>query len=119
MQRNIMAIDLLRALRKGPELIAALDAELAPARGANPHFDRFIATLPARLDDAAADESAARRLAQDVALAVQGALLRQHAPDFVFEAFCVSRLGGDWGHAFGALPSTCGFDRIIERAMPA
>ena len=116
---NIMAIDLLRALRKGPEVLAALDAELAPAKGANPHFDRFIATLPARLDDAAAEESAARRLAQDVALAVQGALLRQHAPDFVFEAFCVSRLGGDWGHAFGALPSTCDFDRIIERAMPA
>ena len=116
---NIMALDLLRALRKGAAVLDALDAELAPARGANPHFDRFIATLPARLDDAAADESAARRLAQDVALAVQGALLRQHAPDFVFEAFCVSRLGGDWGHAFGALPSTCDFDRIIERAMPA
>ena len=116
---NIMAIDLLRALRKGPEVIAALDAELAPARGANPHFDRFVATLTGRLDDASAEESAARRLAQDVALSVQAALLQQHAPDFVFEAFCTSRLAGNWGYAFGTLPAACDFDRIIDRAMPS
>ncbi len=115
---NIMALDLLRALRQGPEVSAALDAELAPAKGANPHFDRFIARLPQRLEDAAAQESSARRLAQDVALAVQAALLKQHAPDFVFDAFCASRLAGDWGYAFGTLPASCDVERIIERAMP-
>jgi putative acyl-CoA dehydrogenase len=53
-----------------------------------------------------------------VALAVQAALLRRHAPDFVFEAFCVSRLAGDWGHAFGTLPARVDLDSIIRRAMP-
>jgi len=117
---NIMALDLLRALRhggKGGTIAEALAAELATARGANPVFDRFAARLPERFD-AAVDESEGRRLAQDIALAVQASLLRRHAPDFVFEAFCASRLGGDWGQAFGTLPSRCDVDSIIARAMP-
>ncbi|WP_372524958.1 isovaleryl-CoA dehydrogenase [Piscinibacter sp.] len=114
---NIMALDLLRALRKGSDIADALAAELAPARGANAAFDRFASALPQRIDEATA-ETDARRLAQDVALAVQAALLRQHAPEAVFEAFCRSRLGGDWGQAFGTLPSATDFDSIIERAMP-
>jgi len=114
---NIMALDLLRALRKGGAIAEALVAELTPARGANAAFDRFAAALPGRIDEASA-ETDARRLAQDVALAVQAALLRQHAPDFVFDAFCRSRLAGDWGQAFGTLPSNVDFDAIVARAMP-
>lgn len=123
---NIMALDLLRALRKRDDkrsdALQALDAELAPARGANPAFDRFERALFARFADAAdggGDESGARRLAQDVALAAQAALLRQHAPDFVFDAFCASRLGGAGPQVFGTLPSATAFDSIIRRAMPA
>jgi putative acyl-CoA dehydrogenase len=114
---NIMALDLLRALRKGGEITDALIEELAPARGSNAAFDRFAAALPQRIDDTSA-ETDARRLAQDVALAVQAALLHQHASDFVFDAFCRSRLAGDWGQAFGTLPSNVDFDSIIARAMP-
>ena len=117
---NIMALDLLRALRGGSKagsVAEALVAELAPARGANAAFDRFAEALPARIDGAV-DETEARRLAQDVALAVQASLLRRHAPDFVFDAFCRSRLGGDGGRAFGMLPGTVAFDALIARAMP-
>jgi putative acyl-CoA dehydrogenase len=49
---------------------------------------------------------------------VQAALLRRHAPDFVFDAFCRSRLGGDWGQAFGTLSSAAPMDELIARAMP-
>ncbi len=114
---NIMALDLLRALRKSSEVAEALAAELAPARGAHPAFERFAGALPGRIA-AATHESAARRLAQDVALAVQAALLRQHAPPCVFDAFCASRLGGDWGQAFGTLGVETDFTAIIARAMP-
>ncbi|RQP23708.1 isovaleryl-CoA dehydrogenase [Piscinibacter terrae] len=113
---NIMALDLLRAVRKG-DMAAALAAELAPARGANAAFDRFADALPARIEDASS-ESDARRLAQDVALAVQAALLRQHSTPEVTDAFCRSRLAGDWGFAFGTLPSVVDFESIIRRAMP-
>jgi putative acyl-CoA dehydrogenase len=115
---NIMALDLLRALRKGCDIADALAGELAPARGAHPSFDRHADGLLAGMADAA-NESDARRLAQDVALAVQAALLRRHAPDFVFDAFCASRLGGDWGQAFGTLSAGTDFDGLVARAMPA
>ena len=114
---NIMALDLLRALRQGEAIVDALTTELAPARGASAVFDRFSAALLQRVADAP-EEANARRLAQDVALAVQAALLHQHAPGFVFDAFCASRLAGDWGQAFGTLPSGCDVDAIVRRATP-
>jgi putative acyl-CoA dehydrogenase len=112
---NIMAIDLLRALRKA-DAASALSKELAPAKGAHRALDQLAATLPARIDDAT--EVEARRLAQDVALAVQASLLYQTAPEAVFAAFCESRLSGDWGQAFGTLGAQTDFDTIIQRAMP-
>jgi putative acyl-CoA dehydrogenase len=113
---NIMALDLLRALRKG-DGAAALAHELAPAKGAHAALDRLIAALPTRVEEMAT-EMEARRLAQDVALAVQATLLHQSAPSSVFSAFCESRLAGDWGQAFGTLSATTDFDAIIARAMP-
>lgn len=114
---NIMALDLLRALREGSDMTAALAEELSPARGASTEFDRFVAVLMPRVATVV-DPADARRLAQDVALAVQAALLRQHASDAVFGAFCRSRLGGDWGQVFGTLGADTDFDSIIARAMP-
>lgn len=113
---NIMALDLLRGLRKG-DAVAALAKELAPARGQHAALDRLADALPARIE-AMASEAEARRLAQDVALAVQAALLVQTAPPAIAGAFCASRLGGDWGNAFGTLAAGTDFDSIIQRAQP-
>ncbi|MEO8012951.1 MAG: acyl-CoA dehydrogenase family protein, partial [Polaromonas sp.] len=113
---NIMALDLLRALRK-PDAVAALVQELLAAKGAHPALDRLAAALPARLEDLAS-EWQARRLAQDVALALQAALLWRSAPAAVADAFCDSRLAGHWGQTFGTLASGTDFDSIIDRAMP-
>ena len=114
---NIMALDLLRGLRKG-DAAAALAQELAPARGQHAALDRLVDALPTRVE-AMASEAEARRLAQDVALAVQAGLLVRHAPASVHDAFVASRIGGDWGHAFGTLGAGCDFDSIIARARPA
>jgi putative acyl-CoA dehydrogenase len=113
---NIMALDLLRALRKA-DAAAALAQELAPAQGAHPALDRLAASLPTRVEEMAT-EIEARRLAQDVALAVQAALLFQAAPTPVFAAFCDSRLAGNWGQAFGTLAAGTDFDAILRRAAP-
>ena len=122
---NIMALDLLRALRKADAGVA-LTKELAPANGAHPALDRLVAALPDRVEQMAT-EVQARRLAQDVALAVQAALLHQSAPVAVFSAFCESRLAGwmpnaplgsAWGPVFGTLGAQADFDIIIARAMP-
>ncbi|WP_395055416.1 isovaleryl-CoA dehydrogenase [Polaromonas sp.] len=113
---NIMALDLLRALRKG-DAAAALAHELAPAKGAHEALDRLAAALPSRVEEMAT-EMEARRLAQDVALAVQAALLYQTAPAAVFGAFCDSRLAGNWGQVFGTLGAGIDVDALLQRAMP-
>jgi putative acyl-CoA dehydrogenase len=113
---NIMALDLLRALRKA-DAAAALAHELAPAKGMHPALDHLAASLPTRVE-LMATEMEARRLAQDVALAVQAALLAQTAPSAVFGAFCDSRLAGHWGHSFGSLGAGTDFNAIIQRAQP-
>ena len=113
---NIMALDLLRALRKA-DAAAALAHELAPAKGMHPALDHLAASLPTRVE-LMATEIEARRLAQDVALAVQAALLAQTAPPAVFGAFCESRLAGHWGHSFGSLGAGTDFTAIIARAQP-
>lgn len=113
---NIMALDLLRGLRTG-DAIAALERELRLARGTDVSFDRLADALPPRIESVAT-ETEARRLAQDVAHAVQASLLLQTAPQAVWTAFCASRLAGDWGHAFGTLSASTDFDAIIARARP-
>lgn len=113
---NIMALDFLRALRKA-DAAAALAQELALAKGAHSALDRMMAALPARVEEMAT-EAEARRLAQDVALTLQAALLVQTAPSAVYSAFCDSRLAGNWGHTFGTLGAGTDFSAIIARAAP-
>lgn len=114
---NIMALDVLRALRKA-DAIQALATELAPARGADPALDRLIDALPTRMDQLAADESQARLLAQDIALAVQAGLLWRSAPEEVAAAFSASRIAGQGGQTFGTLGPSTAFAVLLARAMP-
>jgi putative acyl-CoA dehydrogenase len=116
---NVMCLDVLRALRKAPDVIAAVAAELDAAAGRHRAYDAFCAGLKDRLADAAEHEGAARRLTQDLALALQASLLARHSPPDVFESFVRSRLGADWSGAFGTLAPQLPFDALIERALPA
>ncbi|MFN9763988.1 MAG: acyl-CoA dehydrogenase family protein [Pseudomonadota bacterium] len=112
---NIMALDLLRALR-GADVAAALEHELAPARGAHPALDTAIARVLHGAGGGVA-EAQARSLARDVALALQAALLQRQAPAAVFDAFCASRLQGA-ADVFGLLDEGADLDVIVERARP-
>ncbi len=116
---NIMALDLLRAFRSD-DAAAALMQELSPASGEHPALQRFVAGLPSRIESLTGETAMlqARRLAQDLALAVQTSLLCQSAPATVHSAFCESRLGAQWGQTFGTLGAGVDYDSIIARAMP-
>lgn len=111
---NIMALDLLRALRGGP-VADALAHEVAPARGAHPAFDAALARVLHGLDSVT-QETEARGLARDTALVIQAALLRQHAPDAVFGAFCAARLQ-QASDVFGTLPAGSDLDALVARAQ--
>ena len=49
----------------------------------------------------------------------RASLLVRFGDEAVADAFCASRLAGDWGHAFGTLPAGTDFDRIITRHAAA
>ena len=115
---NVMCLDVLRAIARQPRALEAFDAELAPADGRSAVFDRFVAWLKQDWQDSAGSEGQARRFVQDMALALQGALLLRFSPEPLAQAFCASRLAGDWGYSFGTLPANSGLDAIIERAWP-
>ncbi|MGV9789123.1 DNA alkylation response protein [Streptomyces sp. NPDC003435] len=114
---NVNALDVLRALGREPGSAESLFGELALARGSNAHLDTTVASLKREL--AAADQLSARRVVERMALALQASLLVRHAPPEVADAFCATRLGGDWGHAFGTLPPGTDLDTILDRALPA
>ena len=51
-------------------------------------------------------------------LALQAALLVQHAPAIIADAFCASRLAGRGHYNYGALPRGVDCQAIIARATP-
>ena len=116
---NVMCLDLLRAFGKTPAAREALAAELALAGKASGPLNAYAARLLADIDQAHGDEFGARRLAERVVIAVQGALLVRHAPAFVAEAFIASRIAVDVGGAFGRLGPGVDCKAILERALAA
>ncbi|CAM5683025.1 DNA alkylation response protein [Streptomyces canus] len=113
---NVNALDVLRALRRAPDTAQALFGELALARGADARLDAAVARLKDLL--ATTSEAGARRLVEHMALTLQASLLVRHAPSAVADAFCATRLGGDWGHAFGTLPDAADVGAVLDRALP-
>lgn len=114
---KVDALDVLRALTRDPGTMEALYAELALARGADARLD----TAAARLKDAVreADRTGARRLVERMSLVLQVSLPVRHAPAAIADAFRVTRLDGDRGHAFGTLPGSVDLDAILRRGLPA
>ncbi len=113
---NVICLDVVRALGRGPGCAEALFAELDRARGADRRYDGFAAALKDDLKALAADEARARELSERIALAVQAGLLLRHAPGFVADAFCASRLSGGGGRQYGVLPPGLPLRAIVARA---
>jgi putative acyl-CoA dehydrogenase len=114
---NVSALDTLRAMATRPECVDVLFDELSVAAGQDTRLDAHVATLRAALDDVETIQYRARRVAEDISLALQGMLLVRHGHPAVAEAFLASRLGGQWGSAFGTLPTGLDLAPILERAM--
>ena len=120
---NVMALDVLRSMRKDPASLEALVGECLLAAGADRHLDRHLDRVRARCAAALAAggpaELDARRTVEDLALALQASLLVRHAPAAIADAFCAARLQSDRGRAYGTLPAGVRTRAILERALPA
>ena len=114
---NVICLDVLRAMRRDPDSLEALRAEVALAAGADARLDAAAAVLDAELADPDHCDLRARRIVERMALVLQGSLLVRHSPAPVADAFCASRLAGDWGGAFGTLPTGLDLPAIIARAQ--
>ncbi|HYO18475.1 MAG TPA: acyl-CoA dehydrogenase family protein [Dermatophilaceae bacterium] len=123
---NVVALDVLRALTREPDAVAAFTAELDLARGADPRLDTAITAAESAMQAAAASsdpstaQSGARVLVEQLATTLQACLLTRFAPAYLSEAFVASRLGEAHGHTFGTLPSDlvgASADRVIERSF--
>ncbi|GHG48461.1 isovaleryl-CoA dehydrogenase [Streptomyces griseocarneus] len=116
---NVAALDVLRVLAKEPAALEAYFAEVGLAAGADPRLDAAAARLRdllGTLADPHHAQLAARRVAEQLTLVLQGSLLVRHGTPAVADAFCASRLGGDWGHAFGTLPGGTDLGAVLDRA---
>ena len=96
---NVIALDVLRAIRREPESLEAflgeLDEDLRPEVGRP-------------------DEADARAVVERLALALQGTLLRRHGHPAVADAFLARR-----GGAYGTLPRGLDLGAIVERHTPS
>ncbi|WP_251877113.1 isovaleryl-CoA dehydrogenase [Achromobacter sp. Marseille-Q4954] len=115
---NVMALDVLRALQREAGALPALEREFAQAAGQYQDFDDALARWRTLLADGAQAEFQARRIAAGLARLWQAALLIQHAPAPVAQAFVASRLIAGGG-VFGELAAGADAQAILARAWPA
>jgi putative acyl-CoA dehydrogenase len=115
---NVICLDVLRAIARQPESLDAFRAELAEAVGVDARYDAWVHRVDTELGDMDNIERRARSVVETLALALQGSLLLRFGHPAVADAFCASRLGRDWGAAFGTLPAGVDTGTIVERARP-
>ena len=91
--------------RKGPSLVKP------------PGVKSFFAARGAAKKDLTPSEWGARAFVEDLAVALQAAVLLRSAPSAVADAFCAGRLGPDRHRAFGTLPRGVDAEAIVARAL--
>lgn len=111
---NVNCLDVLRSLAKDQQATEHIAQWLAPVRHANSYLDAATTQILHDLQHIEDLEWSARHFVERLALVMQGALLQQHAPPELADAFCATRLGQQWGYAFGTLPSNVDAKAILQ-----
>lgn len=114
---NVSALDTLRAMATRPECVEVLFAELAESAGADPRLGAHVERLRHDLADLDTIAQRARKVAEDICLALQGSLLVRHGHPAVAEAFLTTRVDRQWGGAYGTMPAGLDLAPILERAL--
>ncbi|MDX6595314.1 MAG: putative acyl-CoA dehydrogenase [Solirubrobacterales bacterium] len=113
---NVQCLDVLRAMIKSPASLEAFFAEVEEGAVGEPRLASYASSLRDEIPgEIGTIELRARRVVEKMALALQASLLVRYGDEAVADAFCSSRLSGDWGQAFGTLPAGTDFGRIIAR----
>ena len=114
---NVICLDVLRAMMKEPESVAAFIDELEAARGQNKVLDAQIDAIKNRVVQPPAERDA-RHLVEQLALALQASILLRHGHAAVADAFCATRLSDRQGFVYGGSGIHFDVDAVLARAMP-
>jgi putative acyl-CoA dehydrogenase len=115
---NVMCLDVLRVLERSPETVRQVLEEIDDIAGREPHVTAALDRIETLLAKAIRDQSVARALVEQLALAQAAALLLAHAPEEVSDAFVATRLGGEWRSTYGAVAMHGDTRAILDRAVP-
>jgi putative acyl-CoA dehydrogenase len=115
---NVIALDVLRALARTPDVADAFIAELERGAGLDGRVDRAIHQTSHALGRIPHQEVDARRLVEQLALTWTATLLVRHGDQDVAETYLRSRLGHEWGAEFGTLPGDAPLAAIAGRSLP-
>jgi putative acyl-CoA dehydrogenase len=113
---NVMALDVLRVLKRAPglfdEVMEGLRRDLGPAgRGT-------VGVLRAAIDVSMSDEGSARILTEQLALAAAAAELKRLGAGRIADAFIETRLAGQWRSTYGMLPARHDARAIVDTLYP-
>ncbi len=112
---NVICLDVLRTLQREPEALQLVLAEIRPAAAVRPELATHLGRIEATLRSGEL-EIHARSLVQDLAVALQAALLVTHGEPAIADVFCRTRLGGEPPSIYGKLPADVDAAAIVARA---
>lgn len=114
---NVMCLDVLRGLRREPELAGALIDALLTESSDEPLLSQRAEQLATLISaDETTLQSCARHVCQWLVLLVQANLLRRHAPTEVADNFLRSRFGGQAMALYGVSGSAHAVNALLRRA---
>ncbi len=113
---NVMALDVLRVLKRGPALFDEVLAGIERDIGAGGKGTSGV--LRAAMQVAAADEGSARILTEQLALAAAAAELKRLGAGRIADAFIETRLAGQWRGTYGMLDGRHDARSIIDTLYP-
>ena len=113
---NVQCLDVLRAIRKSPEVLQAYFAEVGAVCGESKALDAHVEALKHDLRANNDFEARARDVCDRLALGLQASAMIRAAPGFAADAFCRARLESRGAHHYGALPSGVDEGAIVRRA---
>ncbi|GHC62277.1 acyl-CoA dehydrogenase family protein [Limoniibacter endophyticus] len=113
---NVMALDVLRVLQRGPALfdnvMEIIERDLGNSGSGT------VKVLRAAVQVAHNDEGAARLLSEQLALSAAAAELRRLQSGQIADAFIESRLAGQWRSTYGMLDGRHNCRAIIDSLYP-
>ena len=115
---NVICLDILRTIRKEPEALHSLFAEIEKGRGVDSLLDRAIENVKDAISHSEDMIFQARYLVEQLAMVFQGSLLAQYGAPDIFDAFVQTRIFRSGGMAYGTFPKRLGTETILNRMKP-